>query len=173
MLDNSCFHGFWLHFSSWLHQIQPSHPQFCPCIFMRLSHPPACGWTLKRTRKQSILSSLSQRLVQGWSHDSSLPSHSLSFWNSCENEAFIFLQHLLSSKINSLMFSVIILVMIREELLEGEASAVGPGAKEVGRDRVLKMLSEVLDLALTGVNNFQSFHLCKSIKSLCAQIGMN
>ena len=52
------------------------------------------------------------------------------------------------------MFSVIILVMIREELLEGEASAVGPGAKEVGRDRVLKMLFEVLDLALTGVNNF-------------------
>ena len=52
------------------------------------------------------------------------------------------------------MFSVIILVMIREELLEGEASAVGPGSKEVGRDRVLKMLFEVLDLALTGVNNF-------------------
>lgn len=67
---------------------------------------------------------------------------------------FFFLQHLLSSKINSLMFSVIILVIIREELQEGEAGAVGPGAREVGRDRVLKMLFETLDLAMTGVNDF-------------------
>ena len=52
------------------------------------------------------------------------------------------------------MFSVVILVIIREELLEGEVSAVGPGAKEVGRGRVIKMLFETLDLALTGVNDF-------------------
>lgn len=52
------------------------------------------------------------------------------------------------------MFSVIILVIIREELQEGEAGAVGPGAREVERDRVLKMLFETLDLAMTGVNDF-------------------
>lgn len=52
------------------------------------------------------------------------------------------------------MFSVIILVIIKEELQEGEAGAVGPGAREVGRDRVLKMLFETLDLAMTGVNDF-------------------
>lgn len=66
------------------------------------------------------------------------------------------------------MFSVIILVIIREERQEGEAGAVGPGAREVGRDRVLKMLFETLDLAMTGVNDFWSFHFCKSVKSLCA-----
>ena len=33
---------------------------------------------------------------------------------------------------NSLKFSVIILVITREELLEGEARAIGPGAEEVG-----------------------------------------
>ena len=62
MLDNSCFHGFWLHFSSWLHQTQPSHTQFCPCIFMRLSHPPACGWTLKRAAQLCAILLLPHRL---------------------------------------------------------------------------------------------------------------
>lgn len=49
---------------------------------------------------------------------------------------------------------------MREELLEGGANAAAPGAKEMGRDRVLKMLFETLDSAMTEVNYFFSLYIC-------------
>lgn len=66
------------------------------------------------------------------------------------------------------MLLVAIFTILREDTLENTANTEGPGAKEIGAFRILKMF-EPLDLALSEASYFfLRFHLHTLTNSLCS-----